>query len=91
MTKRGKNTRLIDNAMTWWDSGWTSGANSTPVVLLISSCEFLAWVEETCETYVLDVVRDVTILSAAILTPFTIHIHHISDPWCVNHVETSIL
>ena len=85
VTKRGKNIHPIDSTMTWWGSGWTSSANTTPLVVLMNSCKFLARLEEI---RVLHVVWDVTILLAAILTPFTIH--HISDPWCVNHVETSM-
>ena len=36
---------------TWRGPGWTLGANTTPVVLSMNSCEFLARLQEQCQTH----------------------------------------
>ena len=46
VAKRAKTSVPSIVPTTWWGPGWTSGANTTPVVLSMHSCEFLARLQE---------------------------------------------
>ena len=44
--KRAKTSVPLAMPITWWGPGWTLGANTTPAVLSMSSCELLARLQE---------------------------------------------
>ena len=55
VAKRAKTSVPSIVPITWWGSGWTSGANTTPcvhaVITSMHSYKFIAQLQEKCQTH----------------------------------------